>query len=353
MRAYAAVLCVLFNSILTSDAVCSSEYGPNPVCRYVPAPPGKTPACARPGLTYCEHPDHYPSDLIYHLIQKWQFNHKNLIINEQKDEFNALFYPPPSTVYGPPSVPDVGGDLGYHYPEPVYIPKPTQIFPEQGGYYIPPKVYEQPQLVQSNYSVALNGYSDPNYNKDGTFLTYKYSSGTTPQVTKDTQYNTAYQTPTFLTPQTYSHVNGIWKRSQRVKRSIRRRRYLQYRDGDYQVNNGTSLVRRKRQSTITGQPLCRSRSSYIMPRAALNSKGNWMYVVNMPESNQQYTQLVKSEVCSDTNCNGLCQLPQGYSSKCEQKYVQKRLIALEGTGNDLYSDTFWFPSCCICTISNS
>lgn len=67
------------------------------------------------------------------------------------------------------------------------------------------------------------------------------------------------------------------------------------------TSNSTSLsihYRSKRQSTITGQPLCRSRSNFIMPRAALNSKGNWMYVVNMPEMSQQYTQLVKSEMCA-------------------------------------------------------
>ncbi|XP_030767938.1 protein spaetzle 5-like [Sitophilus oryzae] len=353
MHKHAVIFWILFSWIVKCHSICSNEYGPHPVCRYVPAPPGKTPPCARPGLTYCEHPDHYPRYLIYHLIQKWQFNHKNLIIDEAKDEFSAFYYPPPSTVYGPPTLPDLGADGGYHYPEPVYIPKPTQVFPEQGGYYIPPNVYQQ-QAPQQNYTNGLNGY-EPKYNKDGTFLTYKYSSF--PQPDKATSYNTGYPSPGFLTPGLYGHVNGIWKRSERQKRSLRKRRYLtaslKYQENEYRTQNSTSLIRRKRQSTITGQPLCRSRSSFIMPRAALNSKGNWMYVVNMPESNQQYTQLVKSEVCSDTNCGGLCQLPQGYSSRCEQKYVQKRLIALEGSGNDLYSDTFWFPSCCICTISNT
>ncbi|KAJ8966714.1 hypothetical protein NQ314_003367 [Rhamnusium bicolor] len=52
-------------------------------------------------------------------------------------------------------------------------------------------------------------------------------------------------------------------------------------------------------------------------------------------------------------CSGICSLPQDYTSRCEQKYVQKRLVALEGGGNQLYTDVFWFPSCCVCTISNS
>ncbi|KAJ8921039.1 hypothetical protein NQ315_015835 [Exocentrus adspersus] len=38
---------------------CSPIYGSEP-CSFLPAPPGKTPPCARPGMTYCEHPEHYP-----------------------------------------------------------------------------------------------------------------------------------------------------------------------------------------------------------------------------------------------------------------------------------------------------
>ncbi|XP_019764273.2 protein spaetzle 5-like [Dendroctonus ponderosae] len=357
MRFLAFSLWIFINWILECTSLCKPEYGPNPTCSFVPAPPGKTPPCARPGLTYCEYPDRYPSELIFQLIQKWQFDHKSLIINEAKEDFNSVYFPPPSTVYGPPAfVPNLvqNNDGGYHYPEPIYIPKPPQTFPEQGGFYIPPKPI-QPHLPQHNFSLDFNGY--PDFNKDGTFLTYKYSSNF-PQ-TGGTQYNAnSYQSSPIFAPPTYTHINDIWKRNERLKRSLRKKRTL---DGtshylDNPLLNGTafaSVLRPKRQSTVTGQSLCRSRSSYIMPKAALNSKGNWMYVVNMPETNQQYTQLVKSEMCADTNCNGLCQLPQGYSSKCEQKYVQKRLIALEGNGSDLYSDTFWFPSCCICTISNN
>lgn len=75
------------------------------------------------------------SELIFQLIQKWQFDHKSLIINEAKEDFNAVYFPPPSTVYGPPAfVPNLvqNNDGGYHYPEPIYIPKPPQTFPEQG-----------------------------------------------------------------------------------------------------------------------------------------------------------------------------------------------------------------------------
>lgn len=35
-------------------------YG-EPPCIFVPAPPGQTPHCARPGTTFCEHVANYPA----------------------------------------------------------------------------------------------------------------------------------------------------------------------------------------------------------------------------------------------------------------------------------------------------
>lgn len=49
-------------------------------------------------------------------------------------------------------------------------------------------------------------------------------------------------------------------------------------------------------------------------------------------------------------CNGICSVPAGYTSRCQQQYVQKRLVALEGSGNQLYTDVFWFPHGCACEI---
>uniref|UniRef100_T1GLP0 VM domain-containing protein n=1 Tax=Megaselia scalaris TaxID=36166 RepID=T1GLP0_MEGSC len=36
-------------------------YG-EPPCIFVPAPPGQTPHCARPGTTFCEHVANYPAE---------------------------------------------------------------------------------------------------------------------------------------------------------------------------------------------------------------------------------------------------------------------------------------------------
>ncbi|XP_038210568.1 protein spaetzle 5-like [Zerene cesonia] len=110
-----------------------------------------------------------------------------------------------------------------------------------------------------------------------------------------------------------------------------------------------SAERPRRQAANT-EELCQVRTQFIQPQAAQNNKGNWRYVVNMPNN---MTQLVRVETCSSSTCSGLCSLPRGYTSRCEQKYIQKRLVALQPSGQTLYTDVFWIPSCCQCTIINN
>ena len=43
--------------------------------------------------------------------------------------------------------------------------------------------------------------------------------------------------------------------------------------------------------------LCPVTSSFITPRAAVNTRGNWMYVVNL-EGSEQTSQLVRTERCA-------------------------------------------------------
>lgn len=56
--------------------------------------------------------------------------------------------------------------------------------------------------------------------------------------------------------------------------------------------------RKKRQAPPgSSTSLCPTQPSFIMPRAALNTRGNWMYTVNLNEVDDRYTQLVRSETC--------------------------------------------------------
>lgn len=52
--------------------------------------------------------------------------------------------------------------------------------------------------------------------------------------------------------------------------------------------------RDKRQISPDREQLCEVRMNYINPQAALNSRGNWMYIVNGVET---ATQLVRTETC--------------------------------------------------------
>jgi hypothetical protein len=82
-------------------------------------------------------------------------------------------------------------------------------------------------------------------------------------------------------------------------------------------------------------------------------EGNWMYVVNM-ENSVQYRQLVKTEICANGDrspCNNVCSVAPGLTATCRQKHVQKRLVALDGSGTSLRGDIFWFAHCCECEIS--
>jgi len=107
---------------------------------------------------------------------------------------------------------------------------------------------------------------------------------------------------------------------------------------------------RNRRQTTDPDQLCPTVASFVMPRAGVNAKGDWMFIVNMPEETQ-YRQLVRSEICISDNCRGLCGVPPGLTTKCSQQFVQKKLIALDPSGDKLVEDVFWFPSCCVCQIT--
>lgn len=61
------------------------------------------------------------------------------------------------------------------------------------------------------------------------------------------------------------------------------------------TTNITTKSRTKRQIAFGREQLCQVRTQFVNPQAALNTQGNWMYVINQ---GQQATQLVKTEVCA-------------------------------------------------------
>ncbi|XP_013201085.1 protein spaetzle 5 [Amyelois transitella] len=381
----------------------SCPYGQN--CYFEPAPPGRAPSCAQPGLTYCLYPQPYPEQIIRKLIDAGQYDIRTLLSDESRDDFSSNKKNDYPYGYGPNSLPHV--DQISLVNDPVF-PKNYNKFHNR---YNPLDIYDSKTPLQPPSPVDpspynINTYQSSNFTKFG-FQGYQTSSpnfwnvgrnhfndydkklyrqsGLNPNLGFEQGYNPNmydYDSSNWFrqaaTGVTHYNPNEWWKyvspsradvtvqrsitfptRSSTIRSRKRRNAKLVSESAKRTLTGAEALrialglasaetaAERPRRQTANTVDLCRIRTQYITPRAALNNKGNWRYVVNMPDN---MTQLVRAEICASTECNGLCTLPAGYSSRCEQKYIQKRLVALESSGQNLYTDLFWIPSCCQCTI---
>uniref|UniRef100_A0A182QHM3 Spaetzle domain-containing protein n=1 Tax=Anopheles farauti TaxID=69004 RepID=A0A182QHM3_9DIPT len=336
---------------------CGS-YGQNP-CAFVPSPPGVT-----------------PSYLIKHLVES--LGYQRLIANEEMVDFGANkpleeeehlhhhyhhFYGSFSPMVAEPTKPPAPGP-GYSYLTPTQQPLGSMNYEQKR----PPPVPQPIYIPKPQHSYHYNSYvRAPLHHRHGSAPTsgqgYFYpvpaaqtassSSSSTPTVT---QYSPADWLKRFARDLSDKH-------SREVRLAALQRRVddsfdlFQSEPAPFQlptVLNETVYERvlaknnrPKRQSERSGsETLCSVRERYIAPQTALNTKGNWMFVVNQENSRQ----LVKTEVCASTECSNLCSFPVGYRSRCEQRYVQKRLVTLDPSGTTLYVDTYWFPSCCVCSL---
>lgn len=338
MRQFLGALIIA--SLVNAHNTPCLEYGCPGRPRYepfVPAPPGHVPNCAKPGQTFCESLDHYPRQLIKFLVDKCSFDFSSALRDESKDDFN---------VYRP--IPDY--TEGYDYP--------PQIEPQlhsQGLPFLPPQypVRGQPTLIYGppsndtnrddgyRYTTPAQSHRNP-FLSDGTpSVKYPVRPGGQHSPTDRPFYPQQQSLNSFGQGQAW-WANRYTRSSKVAPRTVYENPLLKYGKMD--------TSRKKRQSNLDAIPLCPTEAQFITPRAALNNQGNWMYVVNLQGQNQKYSQVVRSEKCTTSMCNGICSVPAGYTSKCQQEYVQKRLIALEGSGNQLYTDVFWLPHGCSCQI---
>nr|XP_018911175.1 PREDICTED: uncharacterized protein LOC109039908 [Bemisia tabaci] len=96
--------------------------------------------------------------------------------------------------------------------------------------------------------------------------------------------------------------------------------------------------------------LCVSVESTVFPKVAQNEKHKPLFIVNHP-SVPESQQGVRVEKCHKT---GLCQFsehfPIGYRAMCKQKYIYRRLLALNPENGEPYPDSFLLPSCCVCAV---
>ena len=100
--------------------------------------------------------------------------------------------------------------------------------------------------------------------------------------------------------------------------------------------------------------ICDLKTRYITPRAAKNKEGKFRFIVNHPDGDEEYTQLVRVTQCSGAGeaCGGGALDSAGVRTRCQQEYSDHKLVSLGDNGEELVVDTFSFPSCCTCLISN-
>ncbi|XP_017096403.2 protein spaetzle 5 [Drosophila bipectinata] len=344
-----------------------------PPCQFLPAPPGQTPTCARPGKTYCEHADNYPTYLIKSLVRKWGYEAATLLVDETWEDFAAVAWHDTPVFYDPKSIfptrdPNGQDFNGYNYQTP-FGGTPQRVAGGGGGnsYFASSPSTEAPTYLLYTSSGGGGQRSGQRYNHQGGAST---SGGQLffNQGGKSTPYNATLwlkrlvrdlsrkvDKPQDQPEEKDESKKEVEKPEEEEEHTLSKRDVSLNMDlldivGVDSPNAAQPLMKRsrtKRQSPGRST-LCQTTSQFITPQAALNSRGNWMFVVNEQNTARQ---MVKAELCASNTCSNLCELPNGYNSRCEQKFVQKRLIALQGNGQNLYTDTFWFPSCCVCTIA--
>ncbi|XP_058123442.1 protein spaetzle 5-like [Anopheles ziemanni] len=344
-------------------------YG-QPVCPFLPAAPGMTPKCATPGMTFCETNPDYPAYLIKQLVEALGF--QRIIANEEQIDFNAYkpmeeeehlhhhyhhFYGSFSQMEQPK--PPVAG-YSYNPPaQPTLQQQPSNMVSFDGPKQHPPPLVPQPIYIpKPQHSYNYNSYvKAPTFNRHnptpGGQQGYFYPPP--PRSSQVTQYSPADWLKRFARDLSDKHQRQARIAAmRRVDESVDpfdteptpfRLPAMLLNETSYEQLRGEARAKRQTAEALR-EPLCSVREKYITPQTALNTKGNWMFVVNQENSRQ----LVKTEVCSSTECSNLCSFPIGYSSRCEQRYVQKRLLTLDPSGRTLYVDTYWFPSCCVCSL---
>ena len=97
--------------------------------------------------------------------------------------------------------------------------------------------------------------------------------------------------------------------------------------------------------------ICEVTTEYVKPRAAMNKNGQFRFIVNQPEGGgEQYIQLVRVARCVGAGEECGWGVLAGRETRCQQEYLDHKLVALSESGQELVIDTFSFPSCCTCVV---
>ncbi|XP_042903791.1 uncharacterized protein [Parasteatoda tepidariorum] len=124
---------------------------------------------------------------------------------------------------------------------------------------------------------------------------------------------------------------------------------------NFAVGEQSRFIGRRDRRNEDVEVACEVRSTYVPPRAALSDNSEWKYVVNVPERDSRFTQVVRVDICLNAGqpCSSRLSLPFGFESRCRQKYIKKKLLSLNSDGQGTSEDNFFIPSCCVCEITRN
>jgi len=99
--------------------------------------------------------------------------------------------------------------------------------------------------------------------------------------------------------------------------------------------------------------VCATKKERITPRGALNTDGEFKWILNSPDGKEEYVQSVDTTLC--LNANNPCMSGQfsSYETYCKQEYSEHKLLALDKDAAEIIIDNFRFPSCCTCQVSKT
>ena len=113
------------------------------------------------------------------------------------------------------------------------------------------------------------------------------------------------------------------------------------------------MIRKYTKKEDRYENVCSLTTSYRRPKYAKNTRGQSRFIVNIRkgegESEEEYVQVVRVGVCATAGAE--CAL--GQETRCQQQFLEHKLVALSESGKELVIDTFSFPSCCTCVWRKS
>lgn len=96
--------------------------------------------------------------------------------------------------------------------------------------------------------------------------------------------------------------------------------------------------------------VCDSDETVLYPKVGQNADDQTLFIVN---NDGNYKQGVRVEKCrrkEQSPCDPKLVVPTGFKTQCKQKYIYRKLLALQPNGEPV-PDNFRIPSCCSCYIS--